>query len=100
MKWTGTQVMPMQISKTVIIENKLGLHARAATKLAQLAQTFTAEVTITQAEKSANADSVMALLMLASNQGKEVTISAQGDDAQAAVDAISELISNKFDEAE
>lgn len=90
----------MEISKTVIIENKLGLHARAATKLAQLAQTFAAEVTITQAEKSANADSVMALLMLASNQGKEVTVSATGDDAEQAVESICELISNKFDEAE
>lgn len=90
----------MPISKTVIIINKLGLHARAATKLAQLAQTFSAEVTLTQADKSANADSVMALLMLASNQGKEVTVSATGDDAQQAVEAICKLISDRFDEDE
>lgn len=90
----------MPINKTVIIENKLGLHARAATKLAQLAQTFSAEVTITQADKSANADSVMALLMLASNQGKEVTVSADGNDAADALEAICQLISNKFDEDE
>ena len=90
----------MEIKQTVIIENKLGLHARAATKLAQLAQQFKAEVTITQAEKKANADSVMALLMLASNQGKEVTVSATGEEAQTAVNAICELISNKFDESE
>lgn len=90
----------MPISKTVIIINKLGLHARAATKLAQLAQTFSAEVILTQADKSANADSVMALLMLASNQGKEVTVSATGDDAQQAVEAICKLISDRFDEDE
>ena len=90
----------MPINKTVIIENKLGLHARAATKLAQLAQTFSAEVTITQADKSANADSVMALLMLASNQGKEVTVTADGNDAADALEAICQLISNKFDEDE
>lgn len=90
----------MEVTKTVIIENKLGLHARAATKLAQLAQTFEAEVTITQSEKSANADSVMALLMLASNQGKHVTVSANGEDAEQAVDSICQLISNKFDEEE
>lgn len=90
----------MEISRTVTIENKLGLHARAATKLAQLAQNFAATVTIQQADKKANADSVMALLMLASNQGKDVTVSAIGDDAEVAVNAICELISNKFDEAE
>lgn len=90
----------MEISRTVTIENKLGLHARAATKLAQLAQSFSATVTIQQAEKKANADSVMALLMLASNQGKDVTVTATGDDAEVAVNAICELISNKFDEDE
>jgi len=90
----------MEIKQTVIIENKLGLHARAATKLAQLAQQFSATVIITQADKKANADSVMALLMLASNQGKEVTVSATGDDAEQAVEAICNLISNKFEEAE
>lgn len=90
----------MNANKTVTIENKLGLHARAATKLALLSQKFDAVVTISQGDKSANADSVMALLMLASNQGKEVTVSAEGQDAQSAVDAICELISNKFDETE
>jgi len=90
----------MSVSRTVTIENKLGLHARAATKLAQLAQTFDAVITIKQSDKSANADSVMALLMLASNQGKDVTVEADGSDAEQAVDAICGLISNKFDEAE
>jgi len=90
----------MEISRTVTIKNKLGLHARAATKLAQLAQQFSANVVIKQADKSANADSVMALLMLASNQGKEVTVAATGNDAQQAVDEICQLICNKFDESE
>lgn len=100
MKWPVTKVKKMESSRTVKIENKLGLHARAATKLAQLAQNFDASVTLTQADKTANADSVMALLMLASNQGKEVTISAKGNDAKQAVDEICQLISNKFDEEE
>jgi phosphocarrier protein NPr len=90
----------MSISRTVTIVNKLGLHARAATKLAQLAQQFEASVTIQQADKKANADSVMALLMLASNQGKEVTVTADGKDEESAVSAICDLISNKFDENE
>jgi len=90
----------MKISQVVTIENKLGLHARAATKLAQLSQQFKADVFIKQGDKEANADSVMALLMLASNQGKQVTVEAQGDDAEQAIKAICELISNKFDEEE
>lgn len=90
----------MEVSRTVTIKNKLGLHARAATKLAQLSQQFDATVTIKQADKSANADSVMALLMLASNQGKDVEVVASGSDAEAAVEEICNLISNKFDEDE
>lgn len=90
----------MTVSKKVTIQNKLGLHARAATKLAQLSQQFEAEVEIQQGEKSANADSVMALLMLASNQGKEVLVKASGAQKQEALDAICQLISNKFDETE
>ena len=84
----------------VVIQNKLGLHARAATKLAQLAQQFSANITIQQGEKTAQADSVMALLMLASNQGKEVVVIAEGDDEEPAVVAVCELIANRFDESE
>ncbi len=90
----------MPLSRTVTIENKLGLHARAATKLVQLAQKFDAEVAIEQGEKTANAESVMALLMLASNQGKEIKVTASGPEAEQAIDAVCELISNKFDESE
>lgn len=90
----------MTLSRTVTIQNKLGLHARAATKLAQLSQKFDADVEIHQGEKKANADSVMALLMLASNQGKQVTVEASGLQAEEALDAICQLISNKFDESE
>ncbi|QTH63423.1 HPr family phosphocarrier protein [Psychrosphaera ytuae] len=90
----------MTLSRTVTIQNKLGLHARAATKLAQLSQQFDADVEIHQGEKKANADSVMALLMLASNQGKQVKVAASGQQAEEALDAICQLISNKFDESE
>lgn len=88
------------LSRTITIQNKLGLHARAATKMAQLALQFKAKVQVQQGEKSASADSVMALLMLASNQGKEVTITADGEDENQALNAICELISNRFDESE
>jgi phosphocarrier protein NPr len=89
------------LSKTVLIENKLGLHARAAMKLVELAQSFKAIITIkNQEEKESTADGVMGLLMLESAQGQYVTISAEGPDAEQALDAICHLIEDKFDEDE
>lgn len=88
------------VSKQVTICNKLGLHARAATKLAQLSLKFSAKVTLELAEKKADANSVMALMLLAGAQGKIVNITAEGKDAQLALTDICQLISDKFDEDE
>ena len=88
------------LSQQVPICNKLGLHARAATKLAQLSQKFSAKITIELAGKEADAASIMALMLLAGGQGKIVNISAEGEDAQLALSEICQLISDKFDEAE
>lgn len=91
----------MEQSRKVLIQNRLGLHARAAIKLVELAQSFEAEVTIDNEEdKTAAADSVMGLLMLESAQGQYVTIHAKGPQAQVALDAICHLIEDKFDEGE
>lgn len=88
------------ISQQVTICNKLGLHARAATKLAQLSQKFTAQITLELSGKEADAGSIMALMLLAGGQGKVVNISAQGEDAQLALTEVCQLISDRFDEAE
>lgn len=66
--------MPL-LSKTVLIQNRLGLHARAAVKLVELSQSFDAVVTIQSEEgKEATADSVMGLLMLESAQGQYLSL--------------------------
>ncbi|TRX52787.1 HPr family phosphocarrier protein [Thalassomonas sp. M1454] len=88
------------VEQTVIIENKLGLHARAATKLAKLSQNYQAKITLTVEQKSATADSIMGLMLLTGSQGKEVNIVAEGDEAKQAMQAICTLFSNKFDEGE
>ncbi|WP_371194908.1 HPr family phosphocarrier protein [Glaciecola sp. SC05] len=88
------------ITKLLTITNKLGLHARAATKLVQLANKFAADIQLTQGDNTAPANSVLALMMLESGQGKTVEVTCKGQDAQAAMQAISELIENKFDESE
>lgn len=90
----------MKLEKQVLIVNKLGLHARPATQLATLANQFNAEVSIRQGEKVTSANSVLGLMLLESQQGKEVTIIAEGEQAQQALDAISDLISQKFNEQE
>ncbi|TPH17784.1 HPr family phosphocarrier protein [Litorilituus lipolyticus] len=87
-------------SQQVMICNKLGLHARAATKLAQLSQKFSAKITLELEDKTADASSIMALMLLAGAQGKTVNITTEGEDAQQALSEICQLISDKFDESE
>ncbi|MGF1844823.1 HPr family phosphocarrier protein [Vibrio clamense] len=91
----------MKLSKTVLIQNRLGLHARAAVKLVEVAQSFDAIITVHNHEdKTATADSVMGLLMLESAQGQDITVHSEGGQAQQALDAVCELIEHKFDESE
>ncbi|WP_215398233.1 HPr family phosphocarrier protein [Rheinheimera oceanensis] len=85
-------------SESVTIVNQLGLHARAASKLAQLCQQFSARIELVQEDKTADASSVLALLMLASSKGKTLRVSTEGTDAQQALDAVVKLIKNGFDE--
>ena len=88
----------MRCQNTFLIQNKLGLHARAATVLAQLATSFDATITLEQDQKSAEADSVLGLLLLESSQGKEVKVTCEGPDAEKALIAIGNLIADKFNE--
>lgn len=88
------------LTKTITIVNKLGLHARAATKLAQLSQQFDAQVSLELEGNCADAQSVMALMLLAGGQGKSVTVKAQGKEAELALTSICQLISDKFEESE
>lgn len=90
----------MRASKTVTIVNKLGLHARAATQLVQVANKFDATVTLVKGEKEADANSVLGLMMLESHQGEQVEIISDGEDAEEALHAIASLIDGKFNEEE
>ena len=83
---------------TFEIVNKLGMHARAATKLVQMASRFRADVSLEKDGHTANAKSVMGVLLLCGHQGSVVTVSAQGEDAEEAVSAIGQLIADRFGE--
>jgi phosphocarrier protein len=80
------------------IVNDLGLHARAATKLVQLAARFPCEVSLAHGGQSANAKSVMGVLLLCGSKGTVVEVTASGDRAQECVDAIGKLIADRFGE--
>jgi phosphocarrier protein NPr len=90
--------MPNSYRATVTIVNQLGLHARAATKLVQLCRQFDAQIELQQEGKSADASSVLALLMLASSKGKNVDVVTTGAQAETALNAVVALIENGFDE--
>jgi len=82
------------------IVNKLGLHARASAKLTQIASGFKSEVWLSRNGRRVNAKSIMGVMMLAAGKGSSVVVEAEGDDAQAALDAICNLIADKFGEGE
>jgi phosphocarrier protein len=84
--------------RTVKIVNELGLHARAATKLVQLAAKFPCELTLTKDGHEVNGKSIMGVLMLVASKGTSVTIRANGERADECVAAIAQLIDDKFGE--
>jgi len=88
------------IRTTVTISNKLGLHARASAKLTKLAGSFRSEVHMTRNGRRINAKSIMGVMMLAAGLGSEVELETDGEDEQAAMDALLALINDKFGEGQ
>jgi len=82
------------------IVNKLGLHARAAAKLTEVATGFAAEVWLSRNGRRVNAKSIMGVMMLAAGKGSRVLIEADGEDADAAVQALGKLFAERLGEEE
>ena len=82
------------------IVNKLGLHARAAAKLTEVAGGFAAEVWLSRNGRRVNAKSIMGVMMLAAGRGSRVLIEADGEDAEQALSALARLIAERFGEEE
>ena len=82
------------------IINKRGLHARASAKFVQMAEKFNAELVVTRNGESVGGTSIMGLMMLSAGIGTTIMVSATGPEAQAALDAITELVAKKFGEEE
>ncbi|MCL4137721.1 UNVERIFIED_CONTAM: hypothetical protein GTU68_026446 [Idotea baltica] len=88
------------VEEQIEIINKLGLHARAAAKLVNTAAAFGSKVTVHFGDQQADAKSIMSVMMLAAAQGSLINIQCEGDDEQAALNALTDLISDYFGEEE
>lgn len=88
------------ISQPLEIINKLGLHARASTKLTQTASRFACDIWIARNGRRVNAKSIMGVMMLAAGKGSIVTIEANGEDEVPALEALTALIADYFGEGE
>ncbi len=87
-----------QLERTFTIVNSLGLHARPAAQLVQIANRHRAEVFLVKEGQRVNAKSIMGVLTLAAGRGSQLTVSCAGDDAEAAMAALAALIEKGFGE--
>jgi phosphocarrier protein len=94
----GPSIPSGAVSREIPIINKRGLHARASAKFVQMVERFNAEVWVTRGGETVGGTSIMGLMMLSAWPGTTIVVSAIGPEAQAAVDAITELVASKFNE--
>jgi len=88
----------MLVEKTVVIKNKQGLHARPAALFVQIANKFDCDITVTKGKTKVNGKSIMGIMMLEAGRGTKVTISANGDNAERAVNELEELLSSEVED--
>jgi phosphocarrier protein len=94
----GGPVPEGALSRELPIINKRGLHARASAKFVQMVERFNAEIWVTKGGETVGGTSIMGLMMLSAGPGTSITVSAAGPEAEAALDAITELVGSKFNE--
>ncbi len=87
-------------SQEITIVNKLGLHARAAAKLVGVASHFESSVLLEKSGNQVNGKSIMGVMMLAASKNTNIIITVDGNDEKVALEAICDLIVNRFEEAE
>lgn len=86
------------MERTVDIVNLLGLHARAAAKLVTLATKFESDIRVRKDGREVSGKSIMGVMMLAAAKGSQITLIAEGPDAQQALDELAQLVADRFGE--
>ena len=87
-----------KVEKTLTIQNKLGLHARAAAELVKVTSDFRSGVTINKDGLQVNGKSIMGIMMLAASKGTQVTVTVEGPDAVECMAAVEKIFNDKFGE--
>ncbi len=88
------------VERELSIVNRLGLHARAASKFVQTAAGFDADLKVSKDGREVSGRSIMGIMMLGAARGRRILVRADGPDAKAAVDALEELVRDRFGEGE
>ena len=90
----------MTVERRITIINRLGLHARAASKFVNVTNRYTSRINVANAGKVVNGKSIMSVMLLAATQGTELLLEVDGEDEEEALQAIVGLIEEKFGESE
>lgn len=88
----------MEIKRDIVVKNKTGLHARPAALFVQIANKYESEITIVKDDQKVNGKSIMGILMLAAEKGANITIIADGEDAEKAVEELSGILLHDVDD--
>ncbi len=88
----------MSAERVLKIVNEKGLHARASAKFVEVVEQFDAEAEVEKDGMSVSGDSIMGLLMLAASRGTEIVVRTEGEQAEALIDALADLVEDKFGE--
>jgi len=94
----GQEAWPVMTSRTVVVVNQLGMHARAAAKFVRIATRYQARVRVARDAREMDGKSIMGILLLAAARGTSITISAEGADEDEAVQALVALVASGFGE--
>jgi phosphocarrier protein HPr len=96
---TDTTPAGQAVVKELVVQNKLGIHARPAAMIVRITNKFKSEVFVEKDEEQVNGKSIMGLMMLAAGKGSKVKFLATGEDAQQMLAELEQLFTRKFDEA-
>jgi phosphocarrier protein HPr len=99
MNKSTTTSAPNSLTKELVVQNKMGIHARPAAMVVRITNKFKADVFVEKDDEQVNGKSIMGLMMLAAGKGSKVKFLATGDDAAAMLAEIEALFARKFDEA-
>lgn len=88
----------MSVSKSLVIKNRKGLHARAAAAFVKVAEKYDANIEVEKSGQKVSGCSIMGLMLLAAAMGTTITIYAEGNDEESAINELSKLIDDKFGE--